>query len=63
MTSSTGISSPLGRITNLKTDTAESMTIPFISGFGGSGWKIATNANRQVAQFDDLWIRGSLNVY
>jgi hypothetical protein len=35
----------------------------FSSGFGGSGFAISQSNNRYTAQFDDLWVRGSMNVY
>jgi len=38
----------------------------FISGFNGSGWIISKSTipnTRYTAVFDDLWIRGSMNVY
>jgi len=38
----------------------------FSAGWGGSGWRVdygLTTANTSTAEFDDLWVRGTMNVY
>jgi len=35
----------------------------FTSGFGGEGWQVTKSGTKTIATFDDLWVRGSMNVY